>query len=203
MQGGKWIISARHFSTKLSAVLCKPPQIKVWLFNSGLKQRRSKTTIQLQILVIQDLPTHSQVLTGQGRRKTIQDNIFLVFCCMCLSPVRKTFLFHSSTTVSFSACPCILPRWALSYFSSCSVGVRSAKCTTSFPCKHIFATDKAIPHGCCNDHSNQILQTYIFCVCVDMYVYTDNISNFSWPALLKQVISQLWQTQESRKEEIW
>lgn len=68
MQGRKWIISARHFSTKLSAVLDNT----VWLFNSDLKQRISKTTIQLQTLVIQDLPTHSKV---QGRRKTTQDSI--------------------------------------------------------------------------------------------------------------------------------
>lgn len=76
MQGGQWIISARHFSTELSAVLCKPPQITVRLFNSGLKQRSSKTTIQLWILVIQYLPTHSKAQTGQGRRKIIQESVF-------------------------------------------------------------------------------------------------------------------------------
>lgn len=61
-------------------MLCKCTQITVLLFNSGLKQRSSKTTIQLQTLVIQYLPTHSKVLTGQGRRKAIQT----VFCSFVL-----------------------------------------------------------------------------------------------------------------------
>lgn len=69
-----------------------------------------------------------------------------------------------------------------------------------FHARNIFATDKAIPHGCCNDHSNQILQTDILCVC--RFVYESRQQNKFLMTCPLKLYHSFGKPKNQRKEEI-